>query len=199
MGEGIPPLAVAALGVHCGHPARRRLRLDVRDLVPTTFGLQDQGQAVRLSEDYFIEARKANPPEVSIARPGGDYRVNITGHERVSGEVIEIVPDRRLVFTWGWEGGALPVAPGESTVEISLEPDGQGTLLRLTHRDLPRDMHTFHRLGWDYALPRLAAVAAGRDPGPDPLRSILRGTLMITRSLPPRYLFQYGRRRLRRS
>jgi len=132
-------------------------------------------------------------------RPGGDYGVNISGHERVSGEVIEIVPDRKLVFTWGWEDEALPVAPGESTVEISLEPDGEGTLLRLTHRDLPRDMHTFHRLGWDYALPRLAAVAAGRDPGPDPLRSILRGTLMITRSLPPRYLFQYGRRRLRRS
>jgi len=132
-------------------------------------------------------------------RPGGAYGVNINGYERVSGEVIEIVPDRRLVFTWGWEGGALPVAPGESTVEISLEPDGEGMLLRLTHRDLPRDMHAFHRLGWDYALPRLAAVAAGRDPGPDPLRSILRGTLMITRSLPPRYLFQYGRRRLRRS
>ena len=36
----------------------------------------DQGQAVRLSEDYFIEARKTSPPEVSIARPGGDYRAS---------------------------------------------------------------------------------------------------------------------------
>src|SRR5437868_8178024 len=54
-------------------------------------------------------------------RPGGDYAVNINRHERVSGEVLEIVPDRRLVFTWGWEDGALPVAPGQSTVEISLE------------------------------------------------------------------------------
>ena len=132
-------------------------------------------------------------------RPGGDYGVNITGHERVSGEVIEIVPHSRLVFTWGWEDGALPPAPGASTVEISLEPDGQGTLLRLTHRDLPQDMHTFHRLGWDSALPRLAAVAAGRDPGPDPLTSIARGTLMVTRSLPPRYLYRFARRRLRRS
>src|SRR5437773_538154 len=125
------------------------------------------------------------------------YRVNITGHERVSGEVIEIVPHRRLVFTWGWEDGALPVAPGQSTVEISLEPDGDGTRLRLTHRDLPPDMHSFHRIGWDYALPRLATVAAGRDPGPDPLRSIVRGTLMVARSLAPRYLYRLGRRRLR--
>jgi uncharacterized protein YndB with AHSA1/START domain len=130
-------------------------------------------------------------------RPGGDYGVNITGRERVSGQVVEIVPGRRLVFTWGWKDGALPVAPGESTVEISLEPDGDGTLLRLTHRDLPPGMHTFHRLGWDYALPRLAAVSVGQDPGPDPLRSILRGTQMIARSLPPRYLYRFARRRLR--
>jgi uncharacterized protein YndB with AHSA1/START domain len=129
-------------------------------------------------------------------RPGGDYAVNISGHERVSGEVIEIVPDRRLVFTWGWEGGALPVAPGASTVEITLEPDGPGTLLRLTHRDLPPGMHTFHRLGWDYALPRLAAVATGQDPGPDPLRSPLRLAHMVTRSLPLRYLYRLARGRL---
>ena len=131
-------------------------------------------------------------------RPGGDYGVNINRHERVKGEVIELVRDRRLVFTWGWESGVLPVAPGQSTVEISLEPDGEGTLLRLTHRDLPRDMHAFHRLGWDYSLPRLAAVAAGRDPGPDPLSSPLRGAHMISRSLPLRYLYRFARRRLSR-
>jgi len=36
----------------------------------------DLGQPVRLSEDFFIEARKANPPEVAIARPGRDYRAS---------------------------------------------------------------------------------------------------------------------------
>jgi hypothetical protein len=34
----------------------------------------DQGQPVRLSNDFFIEARKADPPAVIIARPGHDYR-----------------------------------------------------------------------------------------------------------------------------
>src|SRR5204862_3103981 len=109
----------------------------------------------------------------------------------------EIIPERRLVVSWGWEDGALPLPPGQSTVEISLEPAGEGTRLRLTHRDLPPEMHSFHGLGWDNALPRLATVAAGRDPGPDPLRSIVRGTLMVARSLPPRYLYRLGRRRLR--
>ena len=36
----------------------------------------DQGQAVRLSEDYFIATDKVPPPEISIARPGGDYRAS---------------------------------------------------------------------------------------------------------------------------
>jgi len=35
-----------------------------------------EGQAVRLSEDYFIATDKATPPEISIARPGGDYRAS---------------------------------------------------------------------------------------------------------------------------
>jgi uncharacterized protein YndB with AHSA1/START domain len=128
--------------------------------------------------------------------PGGRYQVNVSGHDWVSGKVLEVIPERRLVFSWGWEDEpALP--PGQSTVEISLEPDADGTRLRLTHRDLPRDLQTFHGLGWDYALPRLAVVAAGGDPGPDPLRSIVRGARMAVRSLPPRYLYRFGRRRLR--
>jgi hypothetical protein len=36
----------------------------------------DEGQPVRLSEDYFIATDKAMPPEISIDRPSGDYRAN---------------------------------------------------------------------------------------------------------------------------
>jgi hypothetical protein len=34
----------------------------------------DQGQQVRLSGDYFIEARQAHAPEITIGRPARDYR-----------------------------------------------------------------------------------------------------------------------------
>jgi hypothetical protein len=36
----------------------------------------DEGQPVRLSEDYFIATDKAQPPQISIVRPGGDYRAS---------------------------------------------------------------------------------------------------------------------------
>jgi len=34
----------------------------------------DHGQRVRISDDFFIEARTANAPDVRITRPGRDYR-----------------------------------------------------------------------------------------------------------------------------
>ena len=36
----------------------------------------DEGQPVRLSEDYFIAADKAMPPQIAIDRPTGDYRAS---------------------------------------------------------------------------------------------------------------------------
>ena len=36
--------------------------------------------------------------------PGGVYRVNVTGRDVARGEYIEVVPNSRVVFTWGWGG-----------------------------------------------------------------------------------------------
>lgn len=36
----------------------------------------EQGQPVRVSEDFFIEARKANPPQIALVRPRGDYHAS---------------------------------------------------------------------------------------------------------------------------
>lgn len=99
-------------------------------------------------------------------RPGGVYRVDIDGKHIARGEFVEIVPYRRIVFTWGWEGGE-PVPPGSSTVEIVLVPDGDFTILRLTHQGLPAATRDSHREGWEHYLARLALAAAGTDPGQD--------------------------------
>ena len=37
-------------------------------------GALDRGRPVRLTQDYFIEARKETPPEIRITRPGRDYK-----------------------------------------------------------------------------------------------------------------------------
>ena len=101
-------------------------------------------------------------------RPGGIYRVNVTGADVVRGEYVEVSPNERVVFTWGWEGEGNPVPPGSSTVEITLVPDGATTLVRLRHHGLPGGPEDRHAEGWEHYLARLAAAAAGRDAGPDP-------------------------------
>ena len=101
-------------------------------------------------------------------RPGGLYRVEMNARDVACGQYVELEPHRRVVFTWGWEGEGHPIPPGSTTVEVSLVPDGEGTIVRLTHRDLPAEARDEHLHGWDHYLTRLAAAAAGDDPGPDP-------------------------------
>jgi uncharacterized protein YndB with AHSA1/START domain len=101
-------------------------------------------------------------------RPGGAFRFELVPGEFCSGRYVELVPARRVVFTWGWESGALPVAPGSTTVEVDLTEHDGVTHVRLTHRGLDAAMRAMHAGGWDRYLARLAAVLEGRDPGPDP-------------------------------
>jgi uncharacterized protein YndB with AHSA1/START domain len=101
-------------------------------------------------------------------RPGGVYRVNVTGSAIAVGEYVEIVPYTRIVFTWGWEGEGHPVPPGSTLVEVTLIPDGDATIVRLRHSGLTGEGVLQHAEGWEHYLPRLAIAAAGGDAGPDP-------------------------------
>jgi uncharacterized protein YndB with AHSA1/START domain len=105
-------------------------------------------------------------------RPEEPYRIEVLPGHVASGQVVEVDPPRRLVITWGWEpseGAANVVPPGSSTLEYVLIPDGDGTLLRFTHRDLPNAASCeSHAQGWDHYFARLGVAAAGGDPGRDP-------------------------------
>ncbi len=109
-------------------------------------------------------------------RPGGVFRVNTFADYFVEGEYVAVEPHSRVVFTWGFEnvpaGQSNPLPPGASTVVVELVPDGEATLVRLTHR-VVASLVDFHSRGWDNYLRRLALVAAGRDPGPDPFLDYL--------------------------
>lgn len=92
-------------------------------------------------------------------RPGGMCRIDINGHI-TCGEYVEVVPHSRIVFTWGWENEGSTPRPGQSTVEITLAPDGDGTRLRLRHLGLDAEQRANHGQGWDQFLPRLELAAS---------------------------------------
>lgn len=149
--------------------------------------------AVRQDESVEREVRVAARPETVFAflvdpekqvlwmgrraeldaRPGGIYRVEINDEAVARGEFVEIVPPSKVLVSFGWEGqeagrGEHGVPPGSSRVEVTLEPDGDGTLVRLRHYDLPEQAREMHGQGWELYLGRLAIAASGGDPGPDP-------------------------------
>jgi uncharacterized protein YndB with AHSA1/START domain len=107
-------------------------------------------------------------------RPGGTFRIDVTGHDVARGEYVEIDPPRRVVFTFGWEAGAPSVPPGSTTVEITLIPDGDGTRVRLVHRGVPDEIRAGSAEGWDHYLPRLVIAAEGGVPDPDPWAAATR-------------------------
>lgn len=107
-------------------------------------------------------------------RPGGLCRQVHEGEppERrrfhMRGEFLEVDPPKRVVFSWGFEEPEVGVAPGASTVEVTLSPNaaGTGTRVLLVHRGLPPATVADHGGGWVTMLNRLAGAV--RAPGVRP-------------------------------
>jgi uncharacterized protein YndB with AHSA1/START domain len=105
------------------------------------------------------------------ARPGGALQV-VMGHRGsgvAEGQFVELDPFERIVFTWGWASSPLStLPPGSTVVTVHIRPDGDGTLVTLTHDSLPAGERDIHEAGWSMYLDRLVVVVEGGDPGPDP-------------------------------
>jgi uncharacterized protein YndB with AHSA1/START domain len=91
-------------------------------------------------------------------RPGGRIRVEVSSGNIASGRYVEVVPPRRVAFTWGWESqdpGLALLPPGSSLVEIDLKGKGRGTVLRLRHSRLPANLTDRHGERWSFYLANL--------------------------------------------
>ena len=89
-------------------------------------------------------------------KPGGTFAVDM-GETQVRGSYLAVEPPHRVVFTWGIPGNDQMPA-GSSTVEIVLRPENDGTIVELTHRDLPVDRLSDHEKGWKNLLGILDSV-----------------------------------------
>lgn len=86
---------------------------------------------------------------------------------RIRCEVLEIVPNRRFVYSW--QGGhADNTGYGsllDTVVTFTLEKAGGGTRLRLVHSGfrLPRNETAYRNMsgGWTGVVSRIAAIAGG--------------------------------------
>ena len=75
----------------------------------------------------------------------------------VSGVYREVVPNEKLVFTWAWK--TMPER--KSLVTVLLKPDGDGTLLTLTHEQFfDDDARDRHQGGWNGAMDKMEKLFA---------------------------------------
>lgn len=97
-------------------------------------------------------------------QPGGTFALDM-GQVSARGEFVTVEPPYRVVFTWGIPGNdELP--PGASSVEVVLTPDGEDTVVVLTHRGLPPVQLEVHRAGWTERLGELRSAASPSDQDP---------------------------------
>jgi uncharacterized protein YndB with AHSA1/START domain len=94
-------------------------------------------------------------------RVGGRYRILMqtpAGEEHdVSGVYREVIANEKLVYTWAWK--TMPER--ESLVTVSFKPDGDGTLLTLTHEQFADEAaRDSHQGGWNGALEKLERYLA---------------------------------------
>jgi hypothetical protein len=108
----------------------------------------DQGQQVRLSGDYFIEARQAMAPEISIGRPGRDYRSN-----PVEEITVTVAADAEFGLTDMSLHYSVNGAP-EKVVPLlkqkgAREADGSTTLYLEDYKMVPGDVVSFYATAKD--------------------------------------------------
>jgi uncharacterized protein YndB with AHSA1/START domain len=85
------------------------------------------------------------------AKAGGRVFIKHPGGNEASGEVLDVEPPERIVYTYGYASGT-PMPPGASRATIRLEPHERGTLLHLVHEFPDTASREEHVQGWRYQL-----------------------------------------------
>jgi uncharacterized protein YndB with AHSA1/START domain len=100
-------------------------------------------------------------------RPGGEFRATVEG-ERI-GRIEACEPPKLLRVTWREseesfrKGHGVP--PFDATVEATLTPEGNQTILVVEVAGMPLDKIAFYGTGWQIHAENLAAHIAGRERG----------------------------------
>src|SRR5579863_5504765 len=108
----------------------------------------DQGQPVRLSNVFFIEASKAEPPNVIIARPGHDYRASPIEEVTVAVKADDEFGVSEMTLHYSVNGGP------EQTVDLlkqkgAKQADGSTVLSLEDFKAVPGDVVSLYAIAKD--------------------------------------------------
>lgn len=107
-----------------------------------------EGEKVRLTEDFFIEAIPETPPSVAIRRPGRDYRANPIEEVTIAAEADDDFGLEEFSLRYSVNGGPerkidLLARPG------SKEAGGSALIALEDHKLVPGDVVSFYAVARD--------------------------------------------------
>ena len=100
----------------------------------------------------FLNCSASNESIKIDFRVGGKYHIDFASYPKSNqGEFLEIVPDRKIVFTWCQVPGVNPIP--DTTVTIEMRDQGGKTHLTLTHVGFTdSETREKHQGGWTGGL-----------------------------------------------
>ena len=98
-------------------------------------------------------------------RVGGRFRLEVQttdGAHVVTGEYRELVPARRIVMSWIYEGPMVPIGKEPTMVTVELRPSGTNTEVSVDHENLknPTYREAIRQGAWAEALTQLDSLLA---------------------------------------
>ena len=93
-------------------------------------------------------------------RTGGAVLIRYPNAATASGEVIEMVENRKVVFSYGYDAPGSAVPAGSSRVTITFESVAGGTQVRLRHDLADAKAAEEHVQGWRYQMAVFANVVS---------------------------------------
>jgi uncharacterized protein YndB with AHSA1/START domain len=100
-------------------------------------------------------------------RVGGHLRLEVQtadGAHVVAGEYRELIPARRIVMTWVYEGPMVPTGKEPTQVTVEFRPSGSNTEVSVHHEGLknPTYRDAIRQGAWTEALTQLDSLLSGR-------------------------------------
>ena len=132
--------------------------------VETVYAAWTDPEQVR---QWFAPGALAVARAVAEAEVGGTFLVEMRGTDGerhlTRGVYREVIPNRRLVHTWRWEGSDV-----ESLVTVEFEAESAGTTrITVTHaRFADPESRDRHEGGWSGCLAKLTARFTAGEPAP---------------------------------
>jgi uncharacterized protein YndB with AHSA1/START domain len=97
------------------------------------------------------------PANCQVIETKVDLRV-AAGRVLLAGEISEVIPPAKLVYTWQWEDDS-DYADRETLVTVEFIDLGGSTEVRLTHENLPSAQSVKnHEHGWSGSLDKLESL-----------------------------------------